>query len=71
MVPDSEARAVIARTLIAAVAAGQLTPAQKRTLAQIVSERTGISQADAEKRVDQAYKDAVSGDRERAQGRGA
>jgi hypothetical protein len=60
VVPDSEARAVIARTLTAAAAAGQLTPAQKRTLAQIVSERTGISQADAEKRVDQAYTDAVA-----------
>jgi hypothetical protein len=60
VVPDSEARAVIARTLTSSVAAGQLTPAQKRTLAQIVSERTGISQADAEKRVDQAYTDAVA-----------
>jgi hypothetical protein len=60
VVPDSEARAVISRTLTAAAAAGQLTPAQKRTLAQIVSERTGISQADAEKRVDQAHADAVA-----------
>jgi hypothetical protein len=60
VVPDSEARATIARTLTAAAAAGQLTPAQKRTLAQIVSERTGISQAEAEQRVDQAYRDAVS-----------
>jgi len=59
-VPDSEARATITRTLIAAAANGQVTPAQKRTLAQIVSERTGISQAEAEKRVDQAYADAVS-----------
>jgi hypothetical protein len=59
-VPDGEARAAITRTLIAAAANGQVTPAQKRTLAQIVSERTGISQAEAEKRVDQAYADAVS-----------
>jgi hypothetical protein len=59
-VPDSEARATITRTLIAAAANGQVTPAQKRTLAQIVSERTGISQAEAEKRVDQAYTDAVA-----------
>ena len=59
-VPDSEARATIARTLIAAAANGQVTPGQKRTLAQIVSERTGLSQAEAEKRVDQAYADAVS-----------
>lgn len=59
-VPESEARATITRILIAAAATGELTPTQKRTLSQIVSERTGISQADAEKRVDQAYKDAVS-----------
>jgi hypothetical protein len=59
-VPDSEARATITRTLIAAAANGKITPAQKRTLAQIVAERTGISQAEAEKRVDQAYADAVS-----------
>ena len=31
---------------------------QKRTLAQIIAERTGISQAEAEKRVDQAYSEA-------------
>lgn len=60
VVPDSEARATITRTLIAAAANGRVTPTQKRTLAQIVSERTGISQAEAEKRVDQAYADAVS-----------
>jgi hypothetical protein len=59
-VPDSDARATITRTLIAAAANGKLTPAQKRTLAQIVSERTGVSQVEAEKRVDQAYADAVS-----------
>ena len=60
MVLDSEARATIARTLTGAVAAGQLTPTQKRTLSQIVAERTGTSQAEAEKRVDQAYVDAQS-----------
>jgi len=55
--PESEARAMIARTLVAAAAAGELTPAQKRTIAQIVSERTGISEADVATRVDQAFKD--------------
>lgn len=60
VVLDSEARATIARTLTGAVAAGQLTPTQKRTLSQIVAERTGTSQAEAEKRVDQAYVDAQS-----------
>ena len=69
MVPDTEARAVIARTLTAAAAAGQLSPSQKRTLAQIVSERTGISQTEAEQRIDQAYKDAVSAIETRAKPR--
>ncbi len=55
--PENEARSMIARTLVAAAAAGELTPAQKRTIAQIVSERTGISEADAATRVDQAFKD--------------
>jgi hypothetical protein len=59
-VVDSETRATLARTLTAAAAAGQLTPVQKRTLAQIASERTGISQTEAEQRVDQAYRDAAS-----------
>ncbi len=57
-VPDSEARATIARTLTSAAAAGELKPVQKRTLAQIIAERTGISQAEAEKRVDLAYSEA-------------
>jgi hypothetical protein len=57
-VVDADARAIVSRTLVAAAAAGQLSPPQKQTLAQIVAERTGLSQADAEKRVDQAYADA-------------
>ncbi len=58
-VPESEIRAMVARTLVAAAGTGQLTPAQKRTLGQVISERTGISQADAERRVDQGFKDAM------------
>ena len=58
VVPDTEVRAVVARTLTAAAAQGQLSPAQKQTLAQIVGDRTGLSQAEAEKRIDQAYADA-------------
>src|SRR6185436_17818234 len=54
---DADARGAVSRTLVAA-AAGQLSPTQKQTLAQIVAERTGLSQAEAEKRVDQAYVDA-------------
>ncbi len=59
-VPESDVRAMVARTLVAAAGNGQLTPAQKRTLGQVVAERTGVSQAEAERRVDQAVKDAVS-----------
>jgi hypothetical protein len=57
-VVDADARAAVSRTLVAAAAAGQLSPPQKQTLAQIVAERTGLSLAEAEKRVDQAYADA-------------
>ncbi len=57
-VVDADARAAVSRTLVAAAAAGQLSPSRKQTLAQIVAERTGLSQAEAEKRVDQAYADA-------------
>lgn len=59
-VPESDIRAMVARTLIAAAGTRQLAPAQKRTLGQVLSERTGISQADAERRVDQAFKDALN-----------
>ena len=58
VVMDSDARAAVSRTLVTAAAAGQLSPSRKQTLARIVAERTGLSQAEAEKRVDQAYADA-------------
>ena len=57
-VVDADARSTISRTLVAAAAAGQLSASRKQTLTQIVAERTGLSQAEAEKRVDQAYADA-------------
>ena len=57
-VVDADARSTVSRTLVAAAAAGQLSPSRKQTLTQIVAERTGLSQAEAEKRVDQAYADA-------------
>lgn len=59
-VPEADVRAMMARTLVAAAGAGQLTPAQKRTLGQVVAERTGVSQPEAERRVDQGFKDAMS-----------
>ena len=58
VVMDSDARAAVSRTLVTAAAAGQLSPSRKQTLARIVAERTGLPQAEAEKRVDQAYADA-------------
>ncbi|MFA5900449.1 MAG: hypothetical protein WC829_15225 [Hyphomicrobium sp.] len=58
-VPESDVRAMVARTLVAAAGSGQLTPAQKRTLGQVVAERTGVSQPEAERRVDQAFKDGM------------
>jgi hypothetical protein len=57
-VVDTDARAAVSRTLVAAAADGQLSPARKQTLAQIVAERTGLSQEEAAKRVDQAYAEA-------------
>lgn len=59
-VPEADIRAMVTRTLVAAAGTGQLTPSQKRTLGQVVSERTGVSQAEAERRVDQAFKDALA-----------
>ena len=57
-VVDADARSTVSRTLVAAAAEEQLSPSRKQTLAQIVAEHTGLSQAEAEKRVDQAYADA-------------
>ena len=57
-VVDADARATVSRTLVAAATQGQLSPSRKQTLAQIVAERTGLSKAEADKRVDQAYADA-------------
>jgi hypothetical protein len=50
-----ESRAVVERTLTAAATQGALNPTQRQTIAQVVAARTGMSQADAEKRVDQAF----------------
>jgi hypothetical protein len=55
---DSDVRSTVSRMLVGAVGDGQLNPASKQTLVQLVVQRTGLSQAEAEKRVDQAYADA-------------
>jgi len=57
---DADARALVARTLVAASREGGLSAAQKRTLAEIVSARTGLTQAEAERRVDQAFTDGMA-----------
>lgn len=44
--------------LAAAVTAGQVSPAEKNYLAALVSQRTGMSVSDAEKRVDQTFAEA-------------
>lgn len=56
---DADTRAMVARTLVAAAGEGKLSAAQKRTLAEIVSARTGLSQAEAERRVDQAFTEGM------------
>lgn len=52
-------RGEITRVVTGALADGRLSAADKSYLASVVAQRTGISQADAAKRVDQAYADAV------------
>jgi hypothetical protein len=45
-------RAESARILVRALGEGDITPADKTHLAQLVAAQTGLSQADAEKRID-------------------
>jgi hypothetical protein len=55
---DVEARAEISRILAASAATGQMQDADRQYLAAIVAQRTGLSDADAKARVDQALKRA-------------
>jgi hypothetical protein len=50
---NGDPRPEVARILANAVANGGLPPADKTYLAQLAAQRTGLSQADAEKRVDE------------------
>ena len=50
--PSSDVRPEATRILAVSVKNGALLPADKTYLAQLVSARTGLSQADAEKRID-------------------
>jgi len=47
--------AEIGRILIASAASGEILAADRQYLAQLVASRTGLSQADAEKRVDETW----------------
>jgi hypothetical protein len=49
-----EARAEMSRILASSVASGSISPENRSRLAQLVSQRTGLSQQDAERRVDDA-----------------
>jgi hypothetical protein len=55
---NDDARAEIARILVSAVAAGSMTEQTRTYVAQLVSQRTGLSQQDAEKRVAEAINQA-------------
>jgi hypothetical protein len=55
-----ESRDAITRALAAAVADGSLSAADRSYLARVVSARTGLSPAEAEKRVDDAYAKATN-----------
>jgi hypothetical protein len=59
-IPTPELRREVAVTLANAVAAGELRPTDRQALAQIVAQRTGLSTAEAEKRVDLAYAEALA-----------
>jgi len=47
--------AEIGRILTASAVSGEVTPADRQYLAQLVASRTGLSQADAERRVDETW----------------
>ncbi len=57
--PTLSTRNDVTRLLTAAVADGKLSANDRQYLAEYVTRRTGLSPADAEKRVDQAYAQAV------------
>ena len=52
--------APLARTLFASLQSGQLDPRNRTYLSQVVMAQTGMSQADAEKRVDEAFSELKS-----------
>jgi hypothetical protein len=57
-VTGDDSRSEISRALASAVANGSLTTENRTYLAQLVSQRAGLPQAEAERRVDQAFNSA-------------
>jgi hypothetical protein len=53
-VNNNETRTEISRVLSSSVASGSITPENRTHLAQLVAQRTGVSQQEAERRVDNA-----------------
>jgi hypothetical protein len=58
-VPQPEARPEVTRALANAVASGQLSDPDRKYLADIVAQRSGLSPTDSEKRVNEVYASAV------------
>lgn len=54
-VSDDAARGTVTRIFAQSLANGQLSPEDRTYLAQLVSQRTNLTQADAERRVDEIY----------------
>ena len=55
---SQDVRAEAGRILVTALGAGEVSPADRTYLAQTIAARTGLSQADAEKRVDEVVAQA-------------
>jgi hypothetical protein len=54
-VSDDAARSTVTRIFVRSLSDGQLAAADRTYLAQLVAQRTNLTQADAERRVDEVY----------------
>ena len=54
-VSDDAARGTVTRIFVRSLSDGQLAPEDRTYLAQLVAQRTNLTQADAERRVDEVY----------------
>ncbi|KKX62088.1 hypothetical protein [Pseudomonas putida] len=54
-VSDDAARGTVTRIFVRSLSEGQLAPEDRTYLAQLVAQRTNLTQADAERRVDEVY----------------